>query len=447
MAGVRVLHRADSKGFPDDFDLTKARYGLGVSWESRIRAVDIDLQCVVVNNAGVMVDCAYYNNLKAGRGVTHSGDEASARVDNIGEMIWVNFKRIAEDVSLLVFVVAAYSGGCLGDVSNGVFHVMEESESNKVASFEMEQSGGCVDVVAAMFRSPTGWKMRILDVPAEGGQHFMDILPLLATTIRGFLPHAPARQKVAFAMEKGGVLDLPMDLNQIIVGLGWDVDDGEVDLDVSAVLMDAQGNDVEAVFFGRLQSQRHDIRHTGDNLTGDGDGDDEQVIVGLQGVGPDIQQIVFVVNIYTRGTTFAQVANPFCRVVDNASQSELCRYMLRQAGHESGLIIARIAREAGGRWGFHALGLPCRGRTYKDSIQQIKQVCQVKTSSLMVRSVSSESLGSGMPHPEPLFGVPAASAPPMPSGQGHAYFPSEGSMGSMGSSRSDRRRGDRCSIQ
>lgn len=127
-----------------------------------------------------------------------------------------------------------------------------------------------MDVVAAMFRQGPGWRLRIVDVPAQTGQHFMDILPLLAETIRVFIPNAPKRQKVAFAMEKGGVLDLPQDMSKITVGLGWDVDDGECDLDVSAVLLDGNGRDIEAVFFGRLESEEHGITHSGDNLTGEG---------------------------------------------------------------------------------------------------------------------------------------------------------------------------------
>merc|ERR1712232_1365546 len=143
-----------------------------------------------------------------------------------------------------------------------------------------------------------------------------DILPLLADTVRSFIPHAPKRQKVAFAMEKGGVLDLPMSLGQMTVGLGWDVDEGEVDLDVSAVLLDKDGNDVEAIFFGRLESEEHGIRHTGDNLTGEGDGDDEQIVVNLESIGTLVQQVFFVVNIYSPGKTFQKVAEPYCRVVD-----------------------------------------------------------------------------------------------------------------------------------
>mmetsp|Transcript_48023 Transcript_48023/g.134016 ORF Transcript_48023/g.134016 Transcript_48023/m.134016 type:complete len:433 (-) Transcript_48023:331-1629(-) len=400
--GVKVLRRADTKGLPDDLDLTRPRYGFGVSWDSVPgRNVDIDLQCVVVDSAGAIIDCAYYNNLKAVRAITHSGDEAAGRPDNIEEMVWVNMRKLPQNVSLLVFVVAAYCGGHLQDVTNGQLHVMEEQESREIALFEMEQSAASVDVVAAMYRDTSGqsgadgpeWKLRIIDLPAQSGQHFMDILPLLSEVIRGFIPQAPKKQKVAFAMEKGGVLDLPMDLGCITVGLGWDVDDGQCDLDVSAVLLDSAGKNLEAVFFGRLESEEHGIYHTGDNLTGEGDGDDEQILVHLDRIGPKVHQIFFVVNIYTPRLSFLQVANPFCRIVDNASGSELCRYSLRDAGGESGLMIARIAREVGGRWGFHALGLPCRGRTYKDSLPQIQAACKVKTASLMIRQQSTQSFG------------------------------------------------------
>jgi len=259
--GVRVLRRADTKTLPDDLDLARPRYGFGVSWATGAREVDIDLQCIVVDNVGSIIDCAYYNNLKAVRAITHSGDEVAGKPAGIQEMVWVNMQKLPANVNLLVFVVAAYAGGCLRDVVNGQLHVLDGRESNEIALFEMERSQASVDVVAAMFRDPAGgWKLRIIDRPAQQGQHFMDILPLLSEVIRGFLPRAPVKQKVAFAMEKGSVLDLPMNLCGITVGLGWDVDDGECDLDVSAVLLDAHGADIEAVFFGRLESASHGMR-------------------------------------------------------------------------------------------------------------------------------------------------------------------------------------------
>ncbi|CAK0901726.1 unnamed protein product [Prorocentrum cordatum] len=259
----------------------------------------------------------------------------------------------------------------------------------------MERSAAYVDVVAAMFRTGPGgqdWKLRIADMPAQGGRHLMDSLPLLSRVVRSFVPRAPPRQKVAFAMEKGAVLDLPMGMGQVSVGLGGDIDEGECDLDVLVVLLlDAQGSDLEAVFFGRLESEQDGIEHTGDNLTGEGEGDDEQIKVRLDQVGPQVQQVVLAANICTTGRDFQQVAQPFCWVVDAADGSELCRYTLLDAGRENGLSIAKFAREMSGRGGFPALGLRCRGRTYEDSLPQLRQWCQWKATSLAVTAESAPS--------------------------------------------------------
>merc|ERR1719401_1390728 len=153
--GVKVLKRADTKSLPADIDLPGTRYGFGVSWDAvGGKNVDIDLQCVVVDDAGTIIDCAYYNNLKAVRAITHSGDEIHGKPNNIEEMVWVNLRKMPPNVACLIFVVAAYSGGYLRDVANGQLHVMEESERREIALFEMERSAASVDVVAAMYRQP-----------------------------------------------------------------------------------------------------------------------------------------------------------------------------------------------------------------------------------------------------------------------------------------------------
>lgn len=262
MAGnVKCLRRMETAGLPDDFQLPHRRYGFGVSWDEvpGRPTVDIDLQCVVVDNSGSIIDCAYYNNLKAVGAVTHSGDETTGSAVGIDELVWVMIEKLPPTVSVLVFVLAAYKGGRLRDVANGKLHVLEENMHSEVARFNMEQSSGQVDVVAAMFRGPGGWTLRIVDEPAQEGQHFMDILDLLAQVIRAFVPTAPRRQKVAFAMEKGAVMEFPQSLDSITIGLGWDPvasAGGEaVDLDVSAVLLDPHGGEVETVFFQNLTAK------------------------------------------------------------------------------------------------------------------------------------------------------------------------------------------------
>lgn len=412
----------DTAGLPEDFPLPAPRYGFGISWDAAPGRpkVDLDLQCVVIDEGGAIIDCAYYNNLKAVRCITHSGDESTGEKDGIDELVWVNVAKLPPNVALLVFVIAAYSGGALRDVANGTFHVLQETKTNEIARFETERSNGAVDVVAAMWRGTQGqWTLRIIEEPAQQGQHFMDILPLISDVVRVFIPTAPRRQKVAFAMEKGAIMDLPQTMESITVGLGWDTDDGAVDLDVSAVMLDQAGVEVETVFFGNLESA-HGVKHSGDNLTGEGEGDDEQIVATLPRIGDRVHQIIFVINIYTPGKTFQNVANPYCRVVDNSSGSELCRYSLREAGYESGLVVSKIHREAGGRWGFHALGLPSKGRTYKDSLPQIKQYCQMDTKKLMQRGGTITGFDTHYPDaPPPMQSVAAphgayAASPPPP---------------------------------
>merc|ERR1712224_1155710 len=125
----------------EDLSLSKNRYGFGASWTSLSgRDVDIDLQCVVVDFNGAIIDCAYYNNLKAARAITHSGDETAGKPDNIEEMVWVNTQKLPPNVAMLVFVVAAYSGGSLKDVKDGQLHVLEEHESREIGLLSVDRS-------------------------------------------------------------------------------------------------------------------------------------------------------------------------------------------------------------------------------------------------------------------------------------------------------------------
>merc|ERR1712232_1340994 len=139
-----------------------------------------------------------------------------------------------------------------------------------------ERSEEEVDVVAAMVRANDGsWYLHVIEEPAQDGQHFMDVLePTIGNLIRSVIPGAPKRRKVAFATEKGAVFDLPEMtlLNKITAGLGWDVLGEGVDLDVSGVLFDVGGNVVDTIFFGNLEGSG--LQHSGDNLTGEGEGDD-----------------------------------------------------------------------------------------------------------------------------------------------------------------------------
>lgn len=163
------------------------------------------------------------------------------------------------------------------------------------------------------------------------------------------------------ALDKG--ITTPLD--NLTVGLGWDVNafqGAAFDLDASCFMLGANDkvpNNSFFVFYGQLQAPNGAVMHTGDNLTGEGDGDDEQLKVALSKVPAEIQKLVFAVTIYdckTRGQNFGQVKNAFIRVVDDTSGKELVRFDLtEQFSTQTALIVGEIYRY-NNEWKFNAVG-------------------------------------------------------------------------------------------
>jgi tellurium resistance protein TerD len=170
------------------------------------------------------------------------------------------------------------------------------------------------------------------------------------------------------ALTKGGNVSLSKsapNLTAIMVGLGWDArttTGADFDLDASALLLGSNGrvlSDSHFVFFNNLRSPDGSVEHTGDNLTGEGEGDDESILVNLAMVPPQVERIVFPVSIYeadVRGQSFGQVTNAFIRIVNQADNNELARYDLSEdASSETAMIFGEVYRR-NGEWKFRAVG-------------------------------------------------------------------------------------------
>jgi tellurium resistance protein TerD len=172
------------------------------------------------------------------------------------------------------------------------------------------------------------------------------------------------------SLSKGGNVSLTKEagaagLAAVTVGLGWDARSttgADFDLDASAVGCGADGKvlgDPFFVFFNNLTSPDGVITHTGDNLTGEGEGDDEAIVVDLASADATLQKIVFPVSIYdadSRGQSFGQVSNAFIRIVNNANGAELARYDLTEdASTETAMIFGELYRN-GAEWKFRAVG-------------------------------------------------------------------------------------------
>ena len=162
-------------------------------------------------------------------------------------------------------------------------------------------------------------------------------------------------------LSKGQKVDLTKKnpgLKSIMVGLGWDVnafDSGaDFDLDAAAFMLGANGRcptEKEFIFYGNLEHTSGAVKHMGDNLTGEGEGDDEQIEVDLTAIPSNVERIAFTVTIYDaepRRQNFGQVSNSFIRIVDTSNNSELIRYDLGEDfSIETAVVVGEIYRHNG----------------------------------------------------------------------------------------------------
>lgn len=188
-------------------------------------------------------------------------------------------------------------------------------------------------------------------------------------------------QKLSLAKKDGG-------LTKVFMGLGWDpvaygagkkkgflgsfLGGGsgggsvDIDLDASVIVFDDAKNVIDTVSYSKLNSTDGSIRHGGDNLTGQGDGDDEVIYVDLEKLSAAASYLVFTVNSF-RGQTFNEVDNAVARLVDDTNQTEICKYVLAEKGAHTGVIMASLAKTESG-WEMAAHGTPGRGRTVRDMV-------------------------------------------------------------------------------
>lgn len=179
---------------------------------------------------------------------------------------------------------------------------------------------------------------------------------------------------MAVSLSKGQKVDLTKTnpgLEKIVVGLGWDTNkyDGgnDFDLDSAAFLTNATGkvaSDGDFVFYNNLMHASQSVQHLGDNLTGEGEGDDEQLKIDLSKVPGDVEKISFTVTIHeadTRGQNFGQISNAFIRVLDEVTNEELIRYDLSEDySIETSVVIGELYKH-NGEWKFAAIGAGFEG--------------------------------------------------------------------------------------
>lgn len=179
---------------------------------------------------------------------------------------------------------------------------------------------------------------------------------------------------MAITLSKGQKVDLTKGnpgLKNLMIGLGWDVNQFDsglaFDLDASAFLLGQNGKiltEKEFIFYGNLEHNSGSVKHMGDNITGEGDGDDEQIQIDLSRIPSNISKVAFTVTIYdaeSRRQNFGQVSNAFIRIVDENTNQDIIRYNLSEDfSIETAIVVGELYRH-NGEWKFNAIGSGFQG--------------------------------------------------------------------------------------
>ncbi|MFF5157198.1 TerD family protein [Streptomyces sp. NPDC000348] len=163
-------------------------------------------------------------------------------------------------------------------------------------------------------------------------------------------------------------------LSQVKMGLGWEpaYRGKDIDLDASVIAYGPQRNHIDSCYFGKLQIVNGAIRHSGDNLTGEGGGDDEVITVDLGRLPQEVSGLVFTVNSFS-GQKFTEVAKAYCRLLDATTGEELVRFDLTSAEPQTGVMMAKLIRQYSGEWEMTAMGDFVKSRTVRGMVKPAGQ--------------------------------------------------------------------------
>ncbi|MGW2920453.1 TerD family protein [Streptomyces angustmyceticus] len=336
-------------------------------------------------------DFVFYNQ-PSGPGVTHSAAAGGA------DTITVDTAAVPEGIEKIVVTASPDAPGATFAGTEPTGTVRNADDGSVIASFTPPRLGTeTALVVVEIYRRGGVWKVRAV------GQGYADGLAGIATDFGVTVeepaapaapqappappasPAAPAAapapgagkinlDKGRVSLQKNQTVSLvkggrPL-LTSVTMGLGWEpaFRSKSIDLDASVIAYGPDRKKIDNCFFGKLMILGGAIQHSGDNLTGEGAGDDEAITVHLGGVPPEVTGLVFVVNSFS-GQKFSDVAKAYCRLVDAQSGAELVRFDLTHAEPRTGVMMAKLIRQFSGEWEMTAMGEFVDARTVRGMVK------------------------------------------------------------------------------
>jgi len=351
-------------------------YGVALSWETVVSGGEVNLQALLVDFNGTIVDAVSYQRASSfGDAVIHAKDTADGAKDGYNELIWVKTQHLPAHVGLIMFVVGIH--GALMKVVSGTITLFDMC--GPVAKLPLQQTHGCVDCVAAMKRSGDVWNFHQMESLAELGHTFMDILePTIGDVIRRHIPGAPRQVQVAFYADVDKAHDvhvpLPWSEDKLCVAVGWEAisqDCYGANLGVAAVFFNSRGYECGSV--SSLDEEGFGAKHCTDNPQGGGD--DEWITIEMSKVPAEVVQVFFVVNVRTPGFDLSTAQGGFSRIAGGSGKDLVRCNFAEDLERKPGQIFGRLIRTAS-RWSVQTLAEYCSGRTWMSAVQIMRKLFQ-----------------------------------------------------------------------
>jgi len=350
---------------------------IGLSWDMFGEKIDLDLSVVLLADSGQLIDAVYFNKTASDdRSVLHSGDERTGSKEGQDEKITIDLEKVSKGTKVFAVLVTSASGQSFQKVETA--EVVISVDKVPIISMNCGWQGEFHSIISALiYLIDDKWKIKNI---GEAGQqrNFVDMLPRITSNMRflvdeGTLMEAEAwnsRTGKSFNLTKGDEMNLASCLNVIAMGLGWETN---CDIDSSVIAMDRDFNIKDYVFYGNKVGVNNAIMHQGDNTTGVGKGDDENIVIDFGKINNDIMYMGCIINVYTGGKTFQDVTDAYCRLIDWQSKAEFCKYKLNQSGLKKACLMCYLKRDlVMNKWKIKATG------AFFDEFNQEKMANEIK---------------------------------------------------------------------
>lgn len=350
-------------------------------------ACTVDLQAVVVDNRGRVIDAVCRSNARGcgARGVSHC--ECAAGRDELG----VSLGELPAAVQMILLLACACPGRALQDSSASlVVRQACEAVTRSLLRSELRSCCGATRsgavVVASLVRAPQSgrWRFYVLCDPLPAAGHFMDALSDLHRHVAAEVPTVPPLLQVSVSLGKGGVLELPLTQGSVMLGFGYGTEQShKSDAHSAVIIVDDRGEVLEVVFGrARASSGPHSRPGAVSLLPAEGrtrSKDGALALIDFAALGPQVRDVFCFAGMPVKPQRSEQ-STPCCRVLD-AGSAELCRYIHGSRTSDltpAGVVLGRLKRGAGGRWGFHALGASIDGSSFEDALPHMPALFEVE---------------------------------------------------------------------